>query len=283
LSRVRRTFVALAWSLLAVPAAAAPPVMSFDEVQPGMIGTGHTVFVGTRIDTFDVEILGKLPNIGPDQNLILARLSGGPLAETRVMSGMSGSPVFIDGRLIGAVAYSWGFATIPIAGISPIEEMLAVAALGGAGARRVGATGPALDALTHREALATAIDAMEEALSWPVAAPVSTPLSVSGIGPLGLARIGRGLERLGFAPVQAGTAGADASATPPRLEPGSAVGVKLVRGDVEMAATGTVTWVEGDSVLAFGHPLFGLGSVDLPLTGARVEALPVGAHGHTAR
>ncbi|HXV77898.1 MAG TPA: SpoIVB peptidase S55 domain-containing protein, partial [Candidatus Polarisedimenticolaceae bacterium] len=87
--------------------------MSFDEVRAGMRGVGRTVFSGTEVTSFDVEVVGKLPNIGPDQNLILARCSGGPLATTGVLSGMSGSPVWIDGKLIGAVAYSWGFAKEP--------------------------------------------------------------------------------------------------------------------------------------------------------------------------
>ena len=92
-----------------------------------MKGTGRTVFAGTTIETFDVEVLGKLPKIGPDQDLILARCSGGPLAHTGILAGMSGSPVFVDGKLLGAVAYSWGFTKDAIAGITPIEEMLAVA------------------------------------------------------------------------------------------------------------------------------------------------------------
>jgi len=103
------------------------PTMPFDEVEAGMIGTGRTVFHGTQVEDFQVEILGKLHDIGPDQDLILGRLTGGPLAETGVLSGMSGSPVTVDGKLIGAVAYSWGFAKDAIAGITPIGEMLAVA------------------------------------------------------------------------------------------------------------------------------------------------------------
>ena len=101
------------------PVAAASQVLPFEEVRAGMQGTGLTVFSGTEIESFDVEIVGTLANTGPDRNLILGRLSGGPLARTGVMSGMSGSPVYIDGKLIGAVAYSWGFSKEPIAGITP--------------------------------------------------------------------------------------------------------------------------------------------------------------------
>src|SRR6202047_781262 len=106
---------------------AAPPHMSIGEVRPGMIGIGRTVFEGTRVEEFQVKILGVIENvIGTHRNLILARLEGGPLANTGVIAGMSGSPVYIDGRLIGAVSYSLGsFSKEPIAGITPIEEMIA--------------------------------------------------------------------------------------------------------------------------------------------------------------
>src|SRR6516225_10835023 len=98
--------------------------MSVDEVRPGMKGFGKTVFQGTKIEEFNVELLGVLKNFGPKQDMILARLSGGPLARTGVIAGMSGSPVYIDGKLLGAVAFSFPFATEPIAGIQPIHQML---------------------------------------------------------------------------------------------------------------------------------------------------------------
>src|SRR6476661_7921357 len=106
------------------------------DLKPGMHGTGKTVFSGDRIEDFDVEILGVLENIGPKQSLILGRLSGGPLAKTGVMQGMSGSPVFIDGRLVGAVAMAFPFATEAIAGIRPINDMLRVSGGGAEPARR---------------------------------------------------------------------------------------------------------------------------------------------------
>src|SRR5437870_1596814 len=102
--------------------------MSADEVRPGMKGIGRTVFQGTKIEEFDVELLGVLKNFAPKQDMILARLSGGPLARTGVIAGMSGSPVYIDGKLIGAVAFSFPYATEPIAGIQPIQQMLDVLA-----------------------------------------------------------------------------------------------------------------------------------------------------------
>jgi hypothetical protein len=272
-------FVAAAIALgVVLQVHATVPTMPFDEVESGMKGTGRTVFAGTEIETFEVEIIGKLPNIGPDQNLILARCSGGPLATTGVLSGMSGSPVTIDGRLIGAVAYSWGFSTEPIAGITPIEEMLAVSELPATDLAS-GSGGVELDreSIGRMTSAASLRSFFEEQLMpafqrGPGALALDVPVAVAGLGSAGLARIAAPLRRAGMAPVQAGSYG-QAAAPSPSLEPGSPVGVKLIRGDLEMTATGTVTWVDGNRVLAFGHPLFGLGPVDLPLTGASVETL----------
>src|SRR5512135_191573 len=130
----RSTFALTA--LLALPAAALPAdegVLPLAEVRPGMLGVGRTVFEGARVDEFKVSILGVLENaVGPRQSLILARLEGGPLAKTGVIAGMSGSPVYIDGKLVGAVSYQLGqFSTEPIAGITPIAEMTDATALDG--------------------------------------------------------------------------------------------------------------------------------------------------------
>jgi len=257
-----------------IPAESAPSTMPFSEVRTGMRGTARTVFEGTRVESFDVEILGKLPNIGPRQNLILARCSGGPLAETGILSGMSGSPVTIDGRLVGAIAYSWGFSTEAIAGITPIEEMLAVARTdAGASARAPsGALDPDWWEVLRDPPRLNGL--WEQRLSRLGSAPRGSwtqPLAIAGFGP-GARRIRERLERAGIQAVQSAGSGGNGETAPP-LEPGSAIALKLVRGDVEMAASGTVTWIDQDGVLAFGHPLFGLGAVDLPLTGARVETL----------
>ncbi len=256
-------------------AVAAVPTLPFEDVRAGMLGTGRTVFFGTQIETFDVEILGKLPNIGPDQNLILARLTGGPLATTGVLAGMSGSPITVDGKLVGAVAYAWGFATEAIAGVTPIEEMLAVADLEDFGARRSGYLAPTFGELRRlhtSEPLQSFLSDLRAQLLSSTTLPLAIQLSDSGIESRGLLRAVPELGRAGFLVQQSG-GGSDPHEEVAPLEPGSAVGLKLVRGDVDMTATGTVTWVDDDRVLAFGHPLFGLGSVDLPLTGARVEAL----------
>ncbi len=253
--------------------------LPFRDVRAGMKGIGKTVFEGTRVDPFDVEIVGTLPNIGPGQNLILGRCSGGPLAQTGILAGMSGSPVYVDGKLIGAIAYAWGFAKEPIAGITPIDEMLAVASRGGGqpvASRTVSGLSRAdWERLGSPERLDEFLNIdLPSRIAAPARglAPSPLPVSVAGIGGAGLDRMLAGLRRVGLSPIQSGSAGASAS-PPPRLEPGSAVGIKLVQGDVEIAATGTLTWTEGNRLLAFGHPLFGLGPVSLPLTAARVEAL----------
>jgi len=269
-------FLLAATSVSAVQAAA-PSILSFKDVRPGMKGTGRTVFRGSEVETFQVEILGTLPNIGPDQNLILGRCTGGPLADTGVLAGMSGSPVFMEDKLIGAIAYSWGFSKEAIAGITPIEEMLAVAAIDekAASPRPSRSAGPSDFARLRSPATVDSFFSHELTSLIPrpaAAAPISLPLAVSGFGPDGLARIAPDLIRVGFLPVQSAAAGSGRSESLP-LEPGSPVGVKLVRGDVDLTATGTVTWVDGHRLLAFGHALYGLGTVDLPLTGARVEAL----------
>src|SRR5437867_313348 len=108
----------------AAPALAATDIFPLKDVRAGQHGVGRTVFSGTRVEEFQVEVLGVLENLGPRESVILARLSGGPLASTGVMQGMSGSPVYIDGKLVGAVAMAFPFSKEPIAGIRPIADML---------------------------------------------------------------------------------------------------------------------------------------------------------------
>ena len=276
----RASALAAAFTLAVGGAAfAAPPILPFSEVRAGMKGVGKTVFHGETVESFDVEIVGLLPNIGPGQDLILGRCTGGPLATTGILAGMSGSPVTIDGKLVGAIAYSWGFAKDAIAGITPIEEMLSVGARDHAAPRRTrpAAAMPWDDALRHLRAPAALgsffLSRLDSLAPRPVGASTTIPLSVSGIGASGLARIAPDLARAGFVAIQASGAGAKPAPAGAPIQPGSAVGVQLVRGDVDMTATGTVTWVDGEALYAFGHPLYGLGDVDFPLTAARVEAL----------
>src|SRR5712675_3301756 len=124
--------LSFAWLGFASMGLAAPDIFPLKDVRAGQHGVGRTVFSGTRVEEFQVEVLGVLENLGPRQSVILARLSGGPLEKTGVMQGMSGSPVYINGRLVGAVALAFNFAKEPIAGIRPIEEMLAISGSQGA-------------------------------------------------------------------------------------------------------------------------------------------------------
>jgi hypothetical protein len=278
--------------------AAAPRYMTVDEVRPGMVGIGRTVFEGDRLEEFKVHILGVLRNVvGPRRSMVLARLEGGPLASTGVIAGMSGSPVYVDGRLLGAIAYSLGqFAKEPIAGITPITEMIESA---GPQARRVPNTNrPALQVPMTPESAAAAL---RKAFSWfqrPFAdrpedivaslglagtaqvgtllRPIATPLALSGFSGSIADTLSAAFRDSGFVPMPGGAPQAAAGAAQPAaqpLRPGDAVGVNLITGDLTMGATGTVTEVDGDQVYAFGHPFYNLGPTQFPMTRAFVYTL----------
>jgi hypothetical protein len=276
----------------------ATPQMPLADIRAGMEGTGVTVFDGVRREEFKVHILGVLENvIGPRRSLILAKLEGGRLADTGVMQGMSGSPVYVDGRLIGAVSYSLGaFAKEPIAGITPIGEMVDATmapALRPATARAIGA--PMLrwppsqedyvntlrDAFARLNPFGSAASASATAgLSsfgaFPAGAtlrPLGTPLTIGGFSGDTKALLSEAASSAGLVPVS-GAVGVPTSENPDApLQPGDAVGVSLVRGDLMLGATGTVTMVDGDRVYAFGHPFFNLGPTEFPMTRAYVHAL----------
>jgi hypothetical protein len=284
--------------LCALPASrlrGAERFMPVDEVKPGMRGTGISVFEGETRAEFQVEILGTLPNaVGPRRHLILARLSGQRLADTGVMQGMSGSPVYIDGRLVGAVSYSLGaFSKEPIAGITPIADMIDATnrATGTpAPVRSVAAdlpwpAPPAQFAAALRDAFARITSASAPIALAGVDAPVLAALpDHSTLRPISVAYTMAGFSgdtaaaftRALGAPVAAKgtqTTIAASSAVSAALAPGDAVGVSLIRGDLTFGATGTVTHVDGERVYAFGHPFFNLGPTEFPLTRARVQTL----------
>ena len=295
MSRQFITFTA-ALALVALTAlGAATPQMPVSEIRPGMIGIGRTVFDGTRVEEFNVHVLGVIENVmGPQRNLILARLEGGPLAHTGVIAGMSGSPVYIDGRLIGAVSYALGsFSKEPIAGITPIEEMTRATAPG-AGARPAAARLRVESPLTPETMLA----AFRRALNWnrPFAdrpqdaqfvgassvpglggrevgtmlRPIATPLVMSGFEPDLADMFGAAFRDQGFVPMGGGAAGTRPGEMPfeGSLKPGDAIGVTFVSGDLVMGGTGTVTHIDGDQVFAFGHPMYNLGPTEFPMTRA---------------
>jgi hypothetical protein len=221
------------------------------EVHRGLKGTAYTVFEGVDPEPMEVEILGVLKdNLGPGQDMILARLHGTKAEYTGVVAGMSGSPVYIDGRLLGALSYRIGqFSKEPIAGITPIEQMFEVRdADAGSGAKApVTAKGQQLQ-------------------------PMETPLIFTGFTQEAVDRFGDRFRALGMIPV-AGLGGMDPEAKQPEpLVPGSAVSAVLVRGDIAMTGTCTVTYVDPTQLLACGHPITQYGAVSIPMTKANVVA-----------
>ncbi len=292
--------IILALGLLAASPRAQLATMPLEEVRPGMVGVGRTVFSGTALEDFKVNILGVLRNvIAPKRSLILARLEGGPLAKTGVIAGMSGSPVYIDGRLVGAVSYSLGqFSTEAIAGITPIADMIDATMMPAVarGPRPVAMTWPA----TARQLIdiwstdlgrsrAFADDPSQAmvlsgghggsadlsrmgAMLRPIAVPmVAAGFEISVMDPLASA-----FTAAGFVPISSAAQSPGGNATGDndrKLAPGDAVGVALMTGDFELGATGTVTHVDGDRVYAFGHPLYNLGPTEFPMTKAEVQVV----------
>lgn len=255
----------------ALPLLAEPAIFPLKDLRPGMHGVGKTVFSGSRVEEFQVEILGVLENIGPKQSIILARLSGGPLEKTGVIQGMSGSPVYIDGKLAGAVAMAFSFAKEPIAGIRPIEEMLRVGN-SGKGARDLR---PA--ALYAGNELKTAALPREEyAAGRTHLIDIATPLFLGGFTRAAVERFSPQLRELGLEPIQGAGGGggsSDRMGNPAQLEPGSMISVELMNGDLSIAADGTVTYIDGKDLYAFGHRFLAAGSTDLPFARAEVLAL----------
>ena len=259
-----------------------------EDIRPGLKGIAKTVFNGTQAEDFGVEILGVLPGFpGPRQSAIIARLSGDKAEKTGVFAGMSGSPVFIDGKLVGAIAFSFPFSKEPIAGITPIKQMID---LFNKGSENENAKPKEPRAVSFAQLAATEWKpnlpkpAVSSApLFAPVAAdspltpllgqqmtPIATPLVFSGISPEALAMFSPQLSASGLLPVSG--AGGAAPITPlaahsdKTFPSGSSISVQLVRGDYSLAAAGTVTMRDGDRIYAFGHPFLSLGSSDMPMS-----------------
>jgi SpoIVB peptidase S55 len=258
-----------------------------EELKPGMKGVGRTVFANQKLETFEVEIIGALENSAPKQTMVMARLKGGPLAQTGVIAGMSGSPVYIDGKLLGAVAFGFGFSKEAIAGITPYVEMKGFSRMNDILLRA--STSPAdalirpiplrmsnlpwpLDQASLVGKFKEALEAAGKAATSPGIAGMSAlpiPLSVSGLQGSAF-DVAKGLfSRMGFAPLQVPAKGR-APGPLPALEAGGPVAVSLIEGDFDFSATGTVTHIDGDAVYAFGHPFFGIGPIDFPMRKAWV-------------
>jgi len=291
--------LAIALTLVCGPlvAASAPPIqiLPASDLKPGMKGYGLSdLGDGRGVQRFEVSIIGLLKSYAPKQDLILARVENDAIARTGIIAGMSGSPIYVDDKLIGALAYGWPFSRDPICGITPIQSMLDIrkapptppVPIGGA------ATPTASFISSFRDghftaAMDTLLSALRGGEPASAGAMSRLPLPVSFSGPSqpgGL--MSKMAEAAGWmlAPSGASASSSMSASTPktpktppeiagptvPRLEPGSSVAAVLLDGDMVLSATGTVTWVEGDSILAFGHPFLSMGPVDMPMAQADV-------------
>jgi hypothetical protein len=262
------------------PVHAGPKVDNYwkvEDVQVGMKGQGRTVMKGTKIESFDAEVLGILKNTSPGRDMILCRLSGLNLEKTGVIAGMSGSPIYIDGKLLGAVAYAWPFGKEPIAGITPFCQMYSYVEsyerrdlARQAKARRIGLRKPLsvdgcrFDAVTVSQGFDDPKPTSADGL-WMV--PLRTPLAATGFTAHSLGLLQGKLNSAGLVPVQGGAATAKIADKEKNilLQPGGPLSVALVTGDFDISGIGTVTHIEGDRVYGWGHPFFGAGTCDFPL------------------
>lgn len=267
-------------------------ILSLDQIKPGMKGYGLTVFEGTKPERFDVEIIGILDNFRPRQDLVLIKTLHPRLDITKTVAGMSGSPIYVNGKMIGAYAYGWTFGREPVAGVTPIHNMLEdldrplpktidgwplrslpgkVSARGASsslGNRFRGAPGR-YDLKQH--ATQVAAEFRPELSGATPLTPVATPLLIGGMGSTGLSVAKDLLSPLGLEPLQAGGGGgAVEPGAPERYVDGGAIGVQLIRGDMNAMGLGTVTRVEGDKLVGFGHPMMQGGVTALPTAIGRV-------------
>ncbi|HEY0384673.1 MAG TPA: hypothetical protein VGC64_01615, partial [Pyrinomonadaceae bacterium] len=269
-----------------------PRLFPLEDLRPGMKGTSWTVFSGTEPEEFGVEILGVLPGYpAPRQTAILARLSGKNVDRTGVFAGMSGSPVYIDGKLVGAIAFSFPFAKEAIAGITPIKQMIDIFERGSEGRTRspqqphavsftqlastdwkMSLPQPVVTAAPLVASVATGSPLLP--LLGQQFQPIATPVVFGGISQESLQLFAPQLMANGLLPVSG--AGGAAAITPlapsneKTLAPGTSVSVQLVRGDYSIAASGTVTFRDKDRIYAFGHPFLSLGVADMPMTESSV-------------
>jgi len=264
-----------AQSASAAQAAQNPQTIPLSQIHAGMRGVAYTVFQGVKPEAMEVEVLGVLRNMnGPKGNVILVRLHGQKVEYTGVVAGMSGSPVYFDGKLAGALAFRIGeFSKEPIGGVTPIADMLEINALDGSPAEETTAVKPSVNAVAGKTA------APGEASALPASGqdfinylkPIETPLVFNGFSEQAVRLFAGQFASAGIVPVMgAGSVSDDKQPEP--LEPGSAVSAILVRGDMDIAATCTVTYVDAQRLLACGHPLLQFGSVDLPMNKAEVLA-----------
>ncbi len=233
----------------------ATDMISSDNLRKGMKGEGRSVFKGTKIESFQVEVLGLLKDQAPGENRVLIQCEGPAVDENGIVAGMSGSPVYFDGKLAGAVAFGWEFGKKPIGGLTPIEAMRNIIQLYGTSRNEQQIRFeklPDLNKILNPDSRSLLPDLLQEHMD-------------------GNLFMTTGFRDLPFRYTAAAASGQDADA-PKSLQPGGAVAVGLVRGDLNLFGLGTVTEVDGTNILAFGHPMFGLGSVSLPMHTATVLA-----------
>jgi len=279
---MRRALRAAAAALILVsasvgPALAQPPEwMPLAAVRPGMQGTALTVVRGTTVESFDAEVLAIVPGAGPSGDLILIRASGPLIRRTGgIAAGMSGSPVYVNRRLVGAVGFGWAFADHSLGLVTPIESMLR--AIPGPRAERrrlsapVWAGGRRIDQIAVSPTLGDAAGAEAAVPHLAAMVPLARPLLVSGMGARAAQLLAAELGPLGATPVE-GAAGGSTNVSPP-LVPGSAIGVQLIRGDLNAVSIGTLTYRRGKTILAFGHPLLNRGRTGYLLTAAEIHGV----------
>ncbi|CAN5744481.1 SpoIVB peptidase S55 domain-containing protein [soil metagenome] len=254
------------------------------EIRPGMKGTGQTVMVGTALEEFEAEVLGVLRDVSPGRDMVLCRLSGCNLEHAGIIQGMSGSPIYIDGKLLGAVAYAWEFAKDPIAGVTPFSQMVQYSRSGerrfaaeSGSDRPIRSTAGGFDPIDWSILSNPADFAPRPTSSAGLGGmkPIATPVSATGFGPAALAVLEQQLGPLGMAPVAGGGAFEEIlhrEGDKP-LTPGAPLSVAMVIGDFDISGIGTVTHVEGDRVYGFGHPMLGLGSCELPLMSGYIHTV----------
>src|ERR1700730_8329094 len=281
---MRKVFLALllaglSLSTIKLTAQTSQPTIPVDQIHPGMRGYALTVFEGIKPESMDVEVLGVMHNTnGPKGDIILIRLHGTKVEYTGVVAGMSGSPGYLNGRLAGALAFRIGeFSKEPIAGVTPIADMLEINALDKSPAEEAAATKPSVtnsagktaspgDAGTFSDSNQNSTQRFASYLK-----PIDSPLVFNGFSEDTVRRFAGQFASAGVVPVMgAGSVSEDKQPEP--LEPGSAVSAILVRGDMDIAATCTVTYIDPQRLLACGHPLLQFGSVDLPMNKAQVLA-----------
>jgi hypothetical protein len=290
--RAWKLLFALAISVLFAPclwSQAGTQYLPTSEIRPGLKGVGRTVFEGDKIEEFQVEILGVMKNVlAPKHDLILARLSGGPLEKTGVIAGMSGSPVYVEGKLVGAIAVSFPFLKEPLAGITPIEDMLDVVPEGKAPPAAPVATNPPFRIARLPTGSADAVRLIPEeeaspqilARLLPAEATADSltnlrlPLRFGGFSRETIDIYGPIFRQMGFEPMQGGGLSGGDSDQPLKtdLEPGSMVSLILIRGDLDVNADCTVTFRKGDQLYACGHRVLSTGPAEFPFAPSRVLA-----------